>query len=445
MGGATSGGSAPTESYHVPWKIMGPGAPAVEGSLVVYWFPASPDQARGSSLLTSRYLTLTSEQCVGMALVTRDNADLRNKYGAGEGTLVVLAAKDGTEIGRLVGTNEAVEVEKLLGKEMNRREDEVDEFLDSAKAKESDGDADGAAGLYQSVWARRCMFPGPAKKAAKALKKMGKPVDADVSALDVPEPVFSEPVASGIVKKMNGGLAAEEEGDYLRAKRMYQEAMEMDPGDPVPVRFLAELHRHHTGQWDLARTLFEKVLSMPGDDISRAVALHGLGKMTIHDGEFQKGVRLMEQSLEAYPLALTCRNLAVYWNSERNPGKAYTYVQRAIEIDPDDTYNQIFAATYLVELGRPDEAREVARKHAEVLAASYNLAAIEAQLGNRDGALALLRRHFYVYEQFDAVRAKEMQEARDDIAFKSLHADPEFVKLTAPAETDASSYHRRPS
>jgi len=153
----------------------------------------------------------------------------------------------------------------------------------------------------------------------------------------------------------------------------------------------------------------------------------------------------MEQSLDVYPLALTCRNLAVYWNSERNPEKAHAYVQRALAIDPDDDYNQIFAATYLVEMGRPDEARAVAQKHAEVMAASYNLAVIEAQLGNRDRALTLLKRHFYAYEQFDAVRAKEMQEARDDLAFKSLHADPEFVKLTAPAESDASSYHRKPS
>ena len=33
---------------------------------------------------------------------------------------------------------------------------------------------------------------------------------------------------------------------------------------------------------------------MPADPLSRAVALHGLGKMTIHDGEFLKGLHLME-------------------------------------------------------------------------------------------------------------------------------------------------------
>ena len=38
--------------------------------------------------------------------------------------------------------------------------------------------------------------------------------------------------------------------------------------------------------------------------------------MTIHDGEFKKGLALLEQSVAEFPLALAYRNLAVYWNSE---------------------------------------------------------------------------------------------------------------------------------
>ena len=34
------------------------------------------------------------------------------------------------------------------------------------------------------------------------------------------------------------------------------------------------------------------------------------------------------------------------------------------------------------------------------------------------------------YERFDPVRAMEMQEARDDYMFASLHQDPAFVELT---------------
>jgi len=56
-----------------------------------------------------------------------------------------------------------------------------------------------------------------------------------------------------------------------------------------------------------------------------------------------------------------------------------------------------------------------------------------------------LRRHFYEYEKFDRVRAKEMQEARDDIAFAALHRDPEFLKLTGLADSDGASYHGKMS
>ena len=59
-----------------------------------------------------------------------------------------------------------------------------------------------------------------------------------------------------------------------------------------------------------------------------------------------------------------------------------------------------------------------------MLPASYNLAVIHAQLGDKDKALSLLRRHFTVYEKFDAVRAKEMQEARDDVAFTTVEERP---------------------
>src|SRR5207249_11845570 len=203
---------------------------------------------------------------------------------------------------------------------------------------------------------------------------------------------------------------AERAGRFLEARRLYASARRMDPADPVPARFLGELMRHHTGEWAEARTIFEGILAGPADPISRAVALHGLGKMTIHAGDYAKGLALFEESLQAFPLALTYRNLAVYWNSEKQPEKAYGYVRQAMELDPDGEYNQIFAATYYVMLGRPQDAEEVARRHESLLAASYNLAGIYAQLGDRRKALELLRRHFFVYEQFVAVRAKEMKE-----------------------------------
>jgi tetratricopeptide (TPR) repeat protein len=179
---------------------------------------------------------------------------------------------------------------------------------------------------------------------------------------------------------------------------------------------------------------FEHLLAMQPDPLSRAVALHGIGKMTIHMGNSAKGLALFEQSIAAYPLALTYRNMAVYWNSERQRSKADGYVRHALALDPEDPYNLIFAATYMADSGRAEEALKIANDNENLLSASYNLAAIYALLGNKGKAMDLLKRHFYSYERYDAVRAKEMWEARVDYVFASMKDDPEFVKLTYMAK-----------
>src|SRR6185503_8163199 len=125
-------------------------------------------------------------------------------------------------------------------------------------------------------------------------------------------PAFSGSASARVQKTMRDGLMAENMEKYPEAERIYQRAHEQDPFDPVPLRYLGELYRHHLGDWDKSRLMFDEILKMQADPISRAVALHGLGKMTIHDGEFKKGLNLMEQAAAVYPLALTYRNLAVY-------------------------------------------------------------------------------------------------------------------------------------
>ena len=92
-------------------------------------------------------------------------------------------------------------------------------------------------------------------------------------------------------------------GKIAEAKSLYAAARRLDPADPVPPRFLGELLRHETGEWAEARSIFNEILSLHADPLSRAVALHGLGKMTIHDGDFKKGLELFDASIGAYPLA----------------------------------------------------------------------------------------------------------------------------------------------
>jgi len=164
------------------------------------------------------------------------------------------------------------------------------------------------------------------------------------------------------------------------------------------------------------------------------VALHGLGKMTIHDGAFKKGLSLMEQSVAEFPLALAYRNLAVYWNSEGDMAQGNAYTKKALDLDPKDPYNLVFAAVFMAASGNGDEALKIARANHNLLPASYNLAAIYAQTGHKQKALALLKRHFFQYERYQAVRAKEMMEARVDAVFDSIRYDSTFLALTSGAD-----------
>ncbi|PYS71146.1 MAG: hypothetical protein DMF69_11300 [Acidobacteria bacterium] len=46
----------------------------------------------------------------------------------------------------------------------------------------------------------------------------------------------------------------------------------------------------------------------------------------------------------------------------------------------------------------------------------------------------MLKRHFFQYERYQAVRSKEMMEARVDAVFDSLRQDSSFLALTSGAD-----------
>ena len=441
-GGGGAGGVMPDLGtgeamvYRVSWKVLSPGAEKPQAPLAVYWFPTSPENARSSPLQTSRSLSLAGSRCVAMAIVTTDNQALHEAFKAPVGEpLVVLANPDGTDLARVTATDGKLDVkaiEKLLSTALDEREASLKALVETAEKKAAT-DRDGAIADYKKVWDQRCLFPNLGRKAAKGLNKLGIKPD-ETSLLLLGPDGLADPDVRGrhaeAEATLRHGLDAELAARYRDAERLYAKAAELDPADATALRYLGELYRHQTGEWGKAREVFERVLAMPADPIARAVALHGLGKMTIHAGRYADGLAMFEKSLAAYPLPITYRNLAVYWFSERQAEKAAGYMRQALALAPDDRYNQIFAAVYLAAAGQKEEAVKIATANADVLEASYNLAAIFAQAGDRKQAMEMLRRHFYDYERFDAVRAMEMQEARDDYMFASLHQDPEFVELT---------------
>ena len=432
MSGSGSGGEN-TVVYHVPWKIRDDKLPPVKAGLILYWFPASVEEIKRSSLRESRELSLYAGQCVAMELADNRLASFSTLVGDSKLPVAVLANPDGTAVGKLENKNgklDVRDVEKLVGAEVKSRKAAVEASIKDGKAKAAAGDKDGAIKAFQSVLEHRCMFADKAKDAAKELKKLGVENIGEMPAtVD-----FDPKVSAAIVQTMKRGLIAENNAQYELADKLYTQAHKMDTADPTPLRYLAELHRHHIGDWDKAKIEFHKILDMQTDPLSRAVALHGLGKITIHEGEFKKGLSLMEQSVDTYPTALAYRNLAVYWNSEYEFEKGNFYTQKALAMDPKDPYNLVFAAVFMAMAGKKDEALKIATDNINLLPASYNLAAIYAQAGQKDKALNLLERHFYKYERYHAVRQKEMMEARVDAVFDSLRNDKDFLALTKHAD-----------
>ena len=430
-GGNRPEGPAPTV-YKVPWKMWEARAAPHKG-LVLYWFPASNNEIKRSSLLASRILSLYSAQCVAMTVADAKTPELQPIIGDSAVPVAVLATADGSPIKKIentAGKLKVDQVEKLLEAEMKQRETALDTQLKDAKEKIKAGDNQGAIAVLKPVAEEKCLFPKKAKDAAKELKKLGVEEIGNIPAA----PVLDRVQSARIEAVLRNGLRAEIAERYITALRLYQKAHQMDPADPTPLRYIGELYRHHTGEWDKARTTFNTILNMPADAVARAVALHGLGKMTIHDGEFKKGLSLMEQSVAEYPLALAYRNLAVYWNSEGDLVQGNAYTKKALELDPKDPYNLVFAAVFMAASGNGDEALKIARANRNLLPASYNLAAIYAQTGHRRKALSLLHRHFFRYERYQAVRAKEMMEARVDAVFDSLRQDSAFLALTSGAD-----------
>jgi tetratricopeptide (TPR) repeat protein len=433
VGGGNNGtGPAPTV-YNVPWKVWEEKTVPSKG-LVLYWFPATNEELKKSSLRASRILSLYSAQCVAMTVADYRQPEMQKLLGDSKPPVAVLAAADGSPISKVensAGKLKVEQVEKVVDTEMKQRETTLDEQLKTGKDKAKAGDKDAAIAAFKPVAEEKCLFPKKAKEASKELKKLGV---EEIGSFPVATPVFTPRESARIEQVMRNGLIAEIRERYVLAEKLYTQAHRMDPADPTPLRYLGELYRHHIGDWTKARTTFESILNMPADPIARAVALHGLGKMTIHEGEFKKGLSLMEQSVAEYPLALAYRNLAVYWNSEGDLEQGNAYTQKALALDPKDPYNLVFAAVFMAASGHGDEALKIAQANRGLMPASYNLAAIYAQTGHKREALALLQRHFFRYERYQAVRAKEMMEARVDAVFDSLRQDSSFLALTNGAD-----------
>ena len=108
-GGARSEGPAPAV-YMVPWKIFEARSAPNKG-LVLYWFPASDNEVKKSSLRSSRLLSLYSAQCVAMTVADAKTPELQPIVGDSAVPVAVLATSDGKTIQKIANTGGELKVQ----------------------------------------------------------------------------------------------------------------------------------------------------------------------------------------------------------------------------------------------------------------------------------------------------------------------------------------------
>jgi Tfp pilus assembly protein PilF len=95
---------------------------------------------------------------------------------------------------------------------------------------------------------------------------------------------------------------------------------------------------------------------MSSDDIEQAWQLLQQAYKSQMEGDFDRAVELYKDSLKAHPTAEAHTFLGWTYHFQGKIEDAIAECKRAIEVDPDfgNPYNDI--GSYLIELGRPDEA-----------------------------------------------------------------------------------------
>src|SRR5437660_3076962 len=213
--GGSGGGGSNAPVYVVPWKLHKPTDAPAQG-LVLYWFPASTDEMKKSSLRESRILSVYASQCVSMEWADGKTPNADKLMAQSQMPVAVLAKPDGTPINRVENSNgklKVVDVEKLVDTEMKQRKAAISEQMKGASEKAKAGDKDGAIAIYKTVAEQKCLFKKEANDATKELKKLGV---TEIGAIQpVKEPVFERRQSALIEQTMRRGLIAEMNAHYV--------------------------------------------------------------------------------------------------------------------------------------------------------------------------------------------------------------------------------------
>jgi Tfp pilus assembly protein PilF len=282
--------------------------------------------------------------------------------------------------------------------------------------------------LFARLVLAACLVGGSASAADRTLERS----DADRSA-----------------EMLAAAKDAEASGDLERADREYHVLLGAFPDQAVGWAEYGEFQRFLVHDAGSARVAFTKALNVSdSSDRARACALRGLGYLASAEGDHERAIALMQQSLAVTRLADTHRSLSVELLVGRgDTAGAAEQARLAVELAPDQPLTLLVYAILSQRLGHETEGREAydraldlaglghdAVPHGTVhCCVMYNAACYLAVRGDREGSLKMLAAFFNAPNHRHRTRA----EIEGDPDFASLVHDPDFTALldaNAPKE-----------
>ena len=237
--------------YQVPWKVIDDGQRRGAGGLVVYWFPASENELKNSSLRNSRTLSLYATQCVTMG-VADANARSGRSFSATRSCRSRSSRR--RRQGHRQGAGRGRQAEGRAGREAARRRDEAARGGGQAAMNTAQGRRqEGRQGRRDRAVQGRPRSEVPVPEAGEGRGQRAEEARRRRRRAGAPAPDFDPANGAEIEKALKAGLMAENMEDYARRGEALRRARQMDPADPAPLRYLGELYRHQTGDWDKAR------------------------------------------------------------------------------------------------------------------------------------------------------------------------------------------------
>jgi tetratricopeptide (TPR) repeat protein len=254
-------------------------------------------------------------------------------------------------------------------------------------------------------------------------------------------PLPDEPHAAmmaAYLEQVRAGVSAYRANRYAAATHAFETALRLRPSEPLPHRYLAELHWRQGRPEQAAQAVRSLAEAMPDayalDQVGRlyeeaglgALALqvyqeavrldprfpsarYNLGRAYLAGGDLERGIAAMQETLRLHPeFPEAHQALGMAYSEQGRWADAIAHLRRALELNADLTAVRNHLGRIYLAQGRLDEAvqtfRSLVERAPEVAEAHHNLAVAYARQGLQELAMAQFREALRLRPDLHAAR-----------------------------------------